>query len=262
MRMQIRIITLDGSSPLTSQMSRLFPDADVGIQSGIDVRQSPLDALWSSELITHSVMHTLTHGRRWHHEVPSLGAVGLAQANRLALEEDVTQPLLLLESDCYLLDPERLRREVAHLLLHTDKFDMAVFGAMYRGKKSPQNEEWLPDGFQRVRDKFWLLHCVLYSPSGRRRVGSLLRKPLEMQIDSLYGSEAFVGNLSVVAQLRNPTAKQTLHLSTIQESVPPQVYMVGTLVVIAALVLWCGWRIRKVVRTMSPHIVPTRAGRD
>jgi len=74
----------------------------------------------------------------------------------------------------------------------------------------------LPDGFKLVKDTFWLLHCVLYTPRGRRRVGQILYNPLEMQIDSLYGSEARMGNLIVAVQLYSWTARQSHHMSSIQ----------------------------------------------
>lgn len=214
--MQVRVITLDKTSSLVGRMQGLFPRADVKIQRGIDVRKTPTQLLFSSDLITHSVVNSLQKGRRWHHEVPTKGAIGLAQANRLALEEDPSQPLLLLEADCNIIDSQKLQREVAQLLFHADKFDMAVFGALYKGSEL-QSELWLPDGFSIFKDKFWLLHCVLYTPSGRSKVAKLLRKPLEMQIDSLYGAEAMMGNLIVVGQVKNWTAQQYYHPSSVQK---------------------------------------------
>lgn len=215
--MQIRVISLNRASPLIRKLQSLFPDADVGVQTGIDVRGSSISSLVFSDLITHSVAHTLEHGRRWHHEVPTNGAVGLAQANRLAVEDDVTQPLLLLEEDCVISDEKKLKREIKQLLRHSDKFDLATFGSLYRGDKTGiRDARWLPDGFKVVSDMFWLMHCVLYTPSGRRRVAQLLRRPLDMQIDSLYGVEAKLGHLTVVCQLTTWTTYQSRHISTVQ----------------------------------------------
>jgi hypothetical protein len=214
--MQIRVITLGNSSALVEKLKSWFPESDVRIQAGIDLRRTPTDILFDSNMITHSVIHTLKHGRRWHHEVPSKGAVGIAQANRLALGENTDEPLLLLEEDCMISKPEKFKREVAHLLSHADKFDLATFGCKYRG--GAQSASWLPDGFSILRDQFWLLHCVLYTPSGRAKVTRLLGGPLEMQIDSLYGSEAGMRRLTVVGQLKNWSAIQSYHPSHIQIS--------------------------------------------
>lgn len=248
--MQIRIITLADTSRLVQQMRALFPNADVGIQRGIDVRTSPTNLLFSSDLITHSVVHTLQNGRRWHHEVPSKGAIGVAQANRLALEEDTSQPLLLLEDDCIVLDEQRLSNEVAHLLAHSNEFDMAVFGAKYKGKQPVSTAPWLPEGFNIIKDKFWLLHSVLYTPSGRAKVAALLQKPLEMQIDSLLGSEARMGNLTVVGQLHRPSTKQSIHPSNIQSLLPyPAVCKVYIPVAVFVLVLYLVSRKRRELHT-------------
>ncbi|RPF81696.1 MAG: hypothetical protein CBC65_002100 [Rhodothermaceae bacterium TMED105] len=222
-------------------MKYIFPDADVGIQRGIDVRDSPTELLFQSNLITHSVVHTLQHGRRWDHEVPTKGAIGLAQANRLAMEEDFSQPLLLLEADCKIRNAPKLKKEVDQLLIHADKFDMAVFGGWFQGKKFMKTEPWLPKGFKVIKDKFWGLQCVLYTPKGRRKVGKLLNKPLEMQIDSLYGAEARMGNLTVVGQVKNWSTTQSLHVSTVQSPIPFLLrdhHKVGILLSICALVLY------------------------
>ena len=216
--MQIRVITLKGTSKLIDTLQTLFPRADVGTQRGINVSGVSSDLLFQNDMITHSVDHTLRNGRKWHHEIPSKGAIGVAQANRLALQEDLTQPLLLLEEDCIIKYPERFKKEVLYLLTHMEKFDMAVFGCLYQGKAPLGDAEWLPPGFKILKDKFWLLHSVLYTPSGRVAVSALLHRPLEMQIDSLYGAEASKNRLRVLGQLKGASTRQSLHVSTIQNS--------------------------------------------
>ena len=235
--MQVRIITLEETSKLVSKLKYIFPEADVGIQRGIDVRKSPTELLCASNLITHSVVHTLQHGRKWHHEVATKGAVGIAQANRLAIEEDFSKPLLLLEADCYILNGKKLKKEVDQLLIHADKFDMAVFGGWF-GKSDKKTEMWLPKGFKVIEGKFWWLQCVLYTPSGRQKVSKLLNKPLEMQIDSLYGAEALMGNLTVVGQVKGRSTTQILHRSSVQSQNPFDVHLhkVGIPLAISVLV--------------------------
>lgn len=247
--MQIRVITFQNTSPLLTELKDLFPLADVSVQRGIDLRNSPIDLLFDAGMISHTVVHTLQHGRRWDHEIPSKGAIGLAHANRLALQEDIQQPLLLVEEDCVILDGPRLKHEVEKLLVHQDKFDLATFGALKKGNRPSEKRDWLPNDFVLLQDKFWLMHCVLYTPSGRKKVSDLLQKPLEMQIDSLYGSEAQLGNLTVAAQLHRRVVRQSIHVSSVQTPLNQSPgRKVGRLVVVLALVWYLGWHTRKVFR--------------
>lgn len=196
----------------------MFPDADVGVQQGVDVRKSSTDDLHAADIISHSTLHAIEHGRKWDHEHSTKGGVGLAQALRLALKEDLTQPILVLEADCLIKDKKRFHKEVTLLLEHTDRFDMAVFGALYKG--SPERMTpvgWLPERFHRIKDPFWLMHCVLYTPSGRRIISDILSRPLEMQIDSLIGYHARRGDVRVLAQL-DRYVDQHMHVSNIQNT--------------------------------------------
>lgn len=217
MKLDIRIIALGEANELLSEMKTIFPEANVDIQRGIDLRKSATEDLFETNLISHSAYHSITNGRRWHHELASNAAVGLAQANRLAVDETSETPLLLLEEDCLVKYASKLKLEVAYLLSHSEKFDMAIFGAIFKGKsKNKHTATWLPDGFYIIKDKFFCTHCVLYTPSGRRKVSKLLRKPLEMQIDSLYGSEAKRNGLIVLGQLEMESCVQRHHASTVQ----------------------------------------------
>lgn len=217
-RMQVRVISLHTPSRVLKEVRRVFPDVeDVGVQRGVDVRKTSVDDLEAAGLITRTTRHALKYGRKWHHELSSKGAVGLAQAVRLALLEDVTQPLLLLEDDCTFRDPGRMRRDVESLLRHTKDFHMAAFGVMSSeyGEKVP----YLSDGFHVLQDHFWLMHCALYSPEGRRLLGKhLSEEGLDMQIDSLFGSLARTGHIRILGQVRNHAAVQRLHSSAIQEA--------------------------------------------
>lgn len=240
--MQVRVITLKDASPLTEDMAKLFPDADIGIQRGIDVRKSSSKVLLDQGFITHSVVESLQHGRRWHHELAGKGAIGLAHANRLALAEDLERPLLLLEEDCVVRRPRKLQQEIQRLLDHQDEFDMAVFGMMYKGeRRTLQQASYLPRGFKVVKDKFHLLHCVLYTPRGRAKVSRLLLQPLDMQIDSLYGVEAKMDRLVVVGQITNWSARQHLHASSVQVNGGVLFFRekIIALIIILALLVYC-----------------------
>lgn len=241
--LQVRIISFGPATKLKAEAKRLLPGADVAVAPAVDVRASSTDSLLTTGLITHASAHALWHGRKWHHELSSRGAVGVAHAVRLALEEDPGRPLLILEDDCIFHDRERLRADVCQLLKHLADFDMAAFGAHLfhsgRGRAIP----YLSRGFYEVHDKFMLLHCVVYSPSARVHLAQRLREPLDMQIDSFYGSLARIGQLRVLAQLHDHSASQSVHASSIQEytsscvlcHVQPRPYLLVAMVVLVTL---------------------------
>ena len=174
----------------------LFAFAEVKHQPAVDVRSENLKDLVTSRIISHTAATTIAHGRRWHHETNSKGAVGLVHANRMALKDDITQPLLLLEEDCVFTDAEKLVEQVELLLTQLDTFDMAVFGIFNHNQKSKTYVDFSSDWFH-ITDMFWGLHCVLYSPSGRATLANYLENwQMDMQLDSLYGrSQKFFSGL-------------------------------------------------------------------
>ena len=215
--LQIRVVTLKKSSPLVVLMRRLFPTADVGIQRAVDLRSVSPEALVRARLITSNVFFSLKNGRKWDHEVPSAGAVGLAQANRLALMESPRVPLLLLEDDCVINDEASFQRDMAKLLSSRDKFDVAAFSIQPR--EATTRLTWdAPPNFEEVHGPFMWTHCVLFTPRGRRRVHAILKAPLSMQIDSLFGIHATFGELVLIGQVRMYTTSQSTHASSIQNN--------------------------------------------
>lgn len=218
---QVRIISLGEPPSELMQFMRTVSE-DVAMQQGIDVRNVASESLVQSQFISLSSANALERGRKWHHEMPSKGAVGLAIANRLALMEDTSIPLLLLEEDCVIEHAEQFRNELNWLLSHIDEFDLAVFGGFLKndvGKKTNSTRHPLmPANWAHLCGTFFCTHCVLYSPQGRRKVSEYLRNnPLEMQIDSLYSAMAKVGTISVWIQHDKHSAVQRLHPSTIQD---------------------------------------------
>jgi hypothetical protein len=216
--MQIRIITFDDSHSLVPLCRQLFPSCDVGIQRGVDVRHVDTTHLIEADLITHSAAHTMQHRRRHHHDIGSKGGLGLAHANRLALMESFDEPLLLLEADCVFRNPQEFVQTVHLFLQHQHEFDLVVFGMNRRSAEVRHSEEWYPPQFRTVKGMFWYTHCVLYSPSGRKKVSELLHRPLDMQIDSLYGSHSYHGSLRIIGEIRRTSrfAYQRVHVSSIQ----------------------------------------------
>jgi hypothetical protein len=215
-RLQIKVIAFVPNHRLLRQCERLFPHAEVRHQPAVDLRNVSVDDLLKTGLTTHSNAAAIRMGRRWHHEAPSQGAIGLQHANRLALSDDVTRPLLLLEDDCVLKDPQRLALCVRALAKREAEFDLAAFGVFYAAQRTRTPVEFLPEGWVHAKDMFWGLHCVLYSSHGRKLLAEQLVHPFDMQIDSLYGSLARSGVVRCCIELSHHTARQSMHISTVQ----------------------------------------------
>jgi hypothetical protein len=217
--MQVMVISLHTPTRLLATLQRLFPDATVSVQRGVDLRKVSVDHLHRAGLVSHGAVHALRHGRKWHHELSSRGAVGLAHANRLALSDRTDLPLLLLEDDATITDEGAFVRDVRALLAHQDTFDMASLATHVQDSNETEPAHHLPEGWYHMRGMFHLTHAVMYTPHGRRVVGEFLRDhPLEMQIDSLYGSLAQQGVLRVVVRHQSDAhVVQSIHTSSIQE---------------------------------------------
>ena len=95
--LDVCVISLDTEKPIKSSIKKVFPNARV--IKAVDMRTTNPTVMRKSNLITHSAVDTLHHGRKWHKELSSTGAVGIHQSNRIALEYG-DGPLLLLEEDC------------------------------------------------------------------------------------------------------------------------------------------------------------------
>ena len=214
--MRIRVISLNTPAHLLATLKRLFPQAEVGVQRGVDVRKVDVSHLHDANLITHGAAHVLRNGRKWHHELSSKGAIGLAHANRIALLDRPEEPLLLMEDDAVIKDEGAFVRAIHMLLGRQDLFDVAAFGVNVNASDT-QAAVGLPPDWVRVHGMFHLMHAVLYTPSARRTIGEYLRDyPLEMQIDSLLGSLAKQGVIRIVTS-SSRIVEQSTHVSSIQE---------------------------------------------
>ena len=213
--LDIAIISFNDAHPLKSRMQLLFPDANVFVQSAVDIRNVPMDSLLSSKIINETAYTTLTSGRKWHWEFNSRGGVGLSEANRLCLSRS-TNPLLLFEEDCEIHCTKKLKETVEFMLQHETDFDLVTFDPLrvegqrkkidLEGKKC----EMITNG------NFWGLHCVLYSSAGRKFISNYLtNNTLSMQIDGLYSFLANSSQLRVFV-IADKIVFQTRHLSTIQ----------------------------------------------
>ena len=240
--MQIKIVCFgQPEKKLKDGLQALF-DIVPQKQQAIDLRRTPVSLLVKSGLVSLGAAKSLLAGRKWHHELSSRGAVGIAQANRIAMEDDPTVPLLLCEEDLVIHNQEFFRRDVR--LAQSSDFDLVVFGFLPQGSVKRLLD--FPDGWVEIGGMFHLLHAVYVSPRGRKVIGKYLRShPLEMQIDSRYGSMAEQGLIRVAGTL-NGSVGQKVHRSSIQEItgtcllciVPPRPWKtIGLLVLL--LMLWC-----------------------
>lgn len=211
--METRVITLSGAVP--AAIARVFPDAEPF--GAVDTRSIDTASMLRRGMITAGGMEALRNGRKYHHELPGKGAVGLYHSVRAALEAG-TGPLLLMEEDC--LPSDKLPAVCAQLLEAPDEFDLAVFGPLrYDGKGVPSN---VHSQFRRLVGYFWGTHAVLYSAEGRRRAAAALQGPVAMQIDGkLARLNQFTGlpsgPLRALIQTKGSAlAAQSIHASGVQ----------------------------------------------
>ena len=220
--LQVRVISLEQPHGLIYKLKTIFPGTDIGIQKGVDLQSISVENLYHSGIITHSVVKTLTLGRKWHHEIPSKGAIGLSQAVKLAISEKSNlspKSLLLFEDDCIIKNDTNFTKNVEHLLNYQDQFDLAVFGALLVGINKNPPCPFMDEGWYYLKDgDFFLTHSVLYTPNARRILKQHFdHNPIEMQIDGLYSSMAHLGMLRVLVQLDHSDTVQSTHISKIQE---------------------------------------------
>ena len=106
-----------------------FPQMKV-VQA-VDMRKSaPID-LFKEKLITASAYTAMTLGRKWHHELPGPGGVGLYMSIKAVLRQvNPDNFLLLFEDDCVILPC--LKDKVATMIKahDVDAFDIVVFGPL------------------------------------------------------------------------------------------------------------------------------------
>ena len=221
--LEIRVITSRSNHPLLEKLRTLFPYASVEKLEPVDHSSSTPELLLEKGLIGVTSLVTMKEGRRWHHEVAKGGAVGLAESIRAALSLNPALPLLVLEDDCVVRDGSALKERVESLLLSTENFEMAVLGGLIKGKRGRHRNyvEWGKGPlafFETVTSPFWFMHCVLYTPKGRRVVRRLLEPPLDMQVDSFLGYMAHLEKLRIVCEEGGRVVYQGKHVSSIQEN--------------------------------------------
>ncbi len=197
------------------QLIKTFPNKKINIQNGIDIRSATTENILKSQMIDEKTRDSIVNGRKYHHEIGTHGAIGLAWANKLVFDKG-DNSLLLFEEDYNILDYMKLREEINILQNNTDKFDIAVFGGIFRRKNLKGDNhilkpvEWMPPGWAELNGgRFFLLHAVFFTPIGRKKIRNLLFKdPIDMQIDSLYSEWAVKHNIRIILQHKDKTVRQ------------------------------------------------------
>lgn len=217
-KVDVYVISLDKTFN-TKQLVKLLPNSEVHVQTGVDIRKASLKNIYNAGIIGQAGYDSISEGRKRHSELNSIGGVGLAFANRFAMVKNVASPLLLLEDDFVINSEDKLVNELTSLHSHIDSFDIAVFGAQYKGNQNDlEPVPFMPKGwYYMFKDRFFATHCVFYSPKGREKVSSFLaNEPMDMQIDSLYAFWAETKGLRIILQIEDPTVVQKWHISSIQ----------------------------------------------
>jgi GR25 family glycosyltransferase involved in LPS biosynthesis len=212
----VHVISLDTPQHM-KQFERLC--SNVTVFPAVDMRGADPDSLYESGYISPSAAHVLKRGRKWHHELSSAGCVGLHQSVLRILEKG-SGWCVICEDDCFMTDafPER----VAHLIhsYHTknEYFDAAVFGPYLFNDDSVTPHPSF-DSYSIVNKQycFYGLHCVLYSPNGRRKVASLMRSPQDTQLDAFLSQCAEEKKLTLLLEVARSSAyQQNRKKSTLQ----------------------------------------------
>ena len=222
--LEVKIISLIKTPAAKDKLQSIFFDRDalVTVHNAVDLRKvSPWQA-YRNGLLGESSVLTILEGRKWHHELTTMGATGLLVSVRMALSGESGAWLLLCEDD--VVPNFTLADEVDNLrMAHANgfPFDAAIFGPT-----SVNPQKWKPDCLlpsdRLPYDWVWLsgtffgTHCVLWSPEGRRKAVSFLGGKQSVQLDMQLSLMHAAGLLKIIVQTGVSSADQSSHVSTIQ----------------------------------------------
>ena len=203
----IYVISLNELNPLHPVLT-YFPAAKRF--PAVDRRNSTIDDV--RNIVTSNAQLTLTRGRKWHHELSSMSAVGLYESNRKILNSG-DNPVLIFEEDVII--DERFVSALDVLKTQMKDFDVIVFGPI---RTNSIKESIKLQDFCTIQDEFWGTHAVLYSKQGRKKVAEELNGLIDIQIDAKLARMAMFDDLRLFVQCNSiPLATQSVHVSTIQE---------------------------------------------
>lgn len=210
--MEVSIISISPSE--NHPVKKVFKDAK--FFQAVDLRSKSPQKLLDEDLITLNGFENLKNGRKYHHELSSPGAIGLILSFLKILKSN-TGPILICEDDS-IVSPD-LPKVIDEMLLNSSDFDMVVFGPiMYASNKSKPS---VFKNFDVLTQYYWGNHALLFSTQGREKAIKHLVAPYDVQLDALFSRLAMHADYRVVIQTGGPfLAKQSIHISTIQNKLP------------------------------------------
>ena len=196
------VITIEKEPMNWKQIQSYFPQAQ--ILKGVDLRGKTPDELLNHGYITARSAHVMKLGRKWHHELPSPGSVGLYQSWRKALAKDYPGWLLLCEHD--VLFNQNIKTRVEYLM--NAEFDIAVIG--------PNMIEAADKVHPTVSDfvlgptYYFGTHCLLFSPTGILKMREVLKEKQEVQVDFLLTLLSKNDTYNIIFEHKTKSASQSL----------------------------------------------------
>lgn len=212
MVLHVRVIALEETKQ-THPLKGPFPD--VQTVQAVDLRATPPLELLRAGAITTNAFESISHGRKYHSEVPSSAAVGLVQSWVKALESTGDGHLLLCEEDC--VPKHGLKATLTYLIERAaGSFDIVAIGT--HNHSGTESHESNVRGFVYASGYFFGTHCVLVHQAYRKKLLHALRQPLDVQLDALLSRMALYQGARLMVQRSHstPLAVQRAHESSIQ----------------------------------------------
>lgn len=212
---------------------------NVNIVEAIDVRNDNPVTYYNKNIITARALYDLQNGRKDHYGFGGIGAIGLYLTYKKLAEQlkDITQNVLICEDDCLIDNMEDFTNKI-HLLKNNNNFDCAIFGSIYKKNEDDlllnqfnesnniqhinknKNNDKLSQNFITDKLDFILLHSVVWSPNGIKKLRPLLDKPIEVQLDAYLSLLSKNNQLNVLLETKNTTS-QSVHVSDLKNDMCP-----------------------------------------
>ena len=227
----VYIISLKGTS--TYDFSKHF--SNVNYFQAVDARKNTPRYYYNKGIISQRVLMDLEDGRKHHYGFSGIGAIGLFLSYKKLveklIEDGVNENVLICEEDCLIKNIKAFERKVN--LLKNKDFDCAAMGSYkfenFMLKNSLLNKQYedsnsiiinyiippeLNNDFEHYNKYFILLHSVIWSPKGLKKVVKHLNNTIELQLDALLSFLSYNGNINVLLE-KHSTTKQAEHFSTL-----------------------------------------------
>lgn len=213
--MKIIVISLNNKSNYAfetiSKNFEIFP--------AVDLRNSDLNKLLSENKITYSAYFALKNGRKHHYEPAGKGAIGLYESYKKILNsvKDTKENVLICEEDCTIVDKQKFLDAIEELKNYD--FDCAPTGSIILNDHYDNTNiidkivNKKQNHYKKFYGNFILLHCVIWSPKGIKKMLKYINKPFDIQLDWYISLLCNQNLLNVYINTDNTIAKQILHLS-------------------------------------------------